>query len=569
MSPLNPALAAAHAGLTAPVTLRGSDLLTSELLNKDAAFSLEEREALDLRGLLPPRVLDIEDQVALELEHVRRKADPLERDIGRAALQDSNETLFYRVLIENLDEFMPVVYTPVVGQACQRFSHILRYSRGVWVTPDDAGRVADVLRHADRDEVRLIVVTDNERILGLGDQGCGGMPIPIGKLTLYTAGAGIYPALTLPVSLDVGTDNRALLDDPMYLGWRHERLRGQAYDDLIEEFVEAVLDVFPRALLQWEDFKQHNAIRLLDRYRRRIASFNDDIQGTGAVILAGIYSACRILGQPLAEQRFVLVGAGAAGTGIGRTIRAALRAEGADEETVRRAIVLVDSRGIVHADRPGLEADKVDLSMRADHGQAIGIEPIETELVRVIEAVKPTFLIGTSGRPGTFDRAVIEAMGRHVQTPIVLPLSNPTDKTEALPADILAWTGGRAIVATGSPFEPVEIDGRTRAIGQANNVFIFPGVGLGAIVAEVREVTDDLFLVAAQTLAAHVPEERLEAGSLYPSAHDLRAVTRAIAIAVVRTARDSGSGRAYHDDQIEAAVDAAIWFPEYVPYVPA
>jgi malic enzyme len=569
MSPLSAAHAAAHAGRPAPVVIRGAELLASELLNKDAAFSLEEREAFDLRGLLPPQVLDIEAQVALELEHVRRKVDPLERYIGLAALQDRNETLFYRMLIEHLDEFMPVVYTPTVGLACQRFSHILRYSRGVWVTPDDAGRVAEVLRNVQRDDVRLIVVTDNERILGLGDQGCGGMPIPVGKLTLYTAGAGIYPALTLPVSLDVGTDNRALLDDPYYLGWRHERLRGVAYDDLVEEFVEAVLDVFPRAVVQWEDFKQHNAIRLLDRYRRRIASFNDDIQGTGAVVLAGIFAACRHLGEPLAAQRFLLVGAGAAGTGIGRTIRAALRAEGADEATIRRAIVLVDSSGIVHADRPGLEQDKTDLAMRADLSAALGVGVDERDLAAIVEAVKPTFLIGTSGRPGTFTQEAIEAMARHARVPIVMPLSNPTDKTEAVPADILAWTGGRAIVSTGSPFEPVEIDGRTRAVGQANNVFIFPGVGVGAIVAETREITDDLFLVAARTLAEHVSDERLASGCLYPPVTDLRKVSRAIALAVVRTARDAGSGRAYHDDQLEATVDAAIWYPEYVPYFPA
>jgi len=569
MSPLNAAHAAAHAGEPAPVAIRGTELLTSELLNKDAAFTLEEREAFDLRGLLPPQVLDIDAQVVLELEHVRRKADPLERYIGLAALQDRNETLFYRVLIENLDEFMPVVYTPTVGLACQRFSHILRYTRGVWVTPDDAGRVAEVLRNVHREDVRLIVVTDNERILGLGDQGCGGMPIPVGKLTLYTAGAGIYPGLTLPVSLDVGTDNRALLDDPLYLGWRHERLRGAAYDDLVEEFVEAVLDVFPHAVVQWEDFKQHNAIRLLDRYRRRIASFNDDIQGTGAVVLAGILAACRLLGEPLAAQRFLLVGAGAAGTGIGRTIRAALRAEDADEATIRRAIVLVDSSGIVHADRPGLEQDKTELAMRADLSAALGIGVDESDLATIVEAVKPTFLIGTSGRPGTFTREAIEAMARHAPVPIVMPLSNPTDKTEATPADILAWTRGRAIVSTGSPFEPVEIDGRTRAVGQGNNVFIFPGVGVGAIVAETREITDDLFLVAARTLAEHVSDERLAAGCLYPPVTDLRTVSRAIALAVVRTARDTGSGRAYHDDQLEAAVDAAIWYPAYVPYIPA
>jgi malic enzyme len=569
MSPLRAAHDAARLGNPAQIPLRGAELLSDELLNKDSAFTADERAAFGLVGLLPPQVLDIGAQVALELEHVRRKADPLERYIGLAALQDRNETLFYRVLIENLDEFMPVVYTPTVGQACQRFSHILRYARGIWVTPADAGRIAEVLRNATRDEIRLIVVTDNERILGLGDQGCGGMPIPVGKLTLYTAGAGIYPAYTLPVSLDVGTDNQALRDDPYYLGWRHPRLRGPEYDDLVEEFVEAVLEVFPRAVLQWEDFKQHNAIRLLDRYRRRIASFNDDIQGTGAVVTAGILAACRLKGESIAAQRFVLLGAGAAGIGIARTIRAAMRAEGMPDDAIRRSIVLADSRGLVRADREGLDADKLEVAQVPEDAALLGLSGHTADLTEIVRAVRPHFLIGTSGQPGAFTEATIREMAAHVDRPVVMPLSNPTDKTEAVPADILAWTGGRAIIATGSPFAPVEMDGAAHVIGQANNVFIFPGLGMGAIVSEVREITDELFLVAARTLAEHVSAERLASGSLYPPAHDLREVSRAITLAVVRYAREAGTGRAFHDDQLEAAVDAAIWFPAYVPYTPA
>jgi malate dehydrogenase (oxaloacetate-decarboxylating) len=568
MSPLRTAHAAARLGQPATVPLRGAELLSDELLNKDSAFTEEERESLGLLGLLPPQVLGIEAQVALELEHVRRKSDPLERYIGLAALQDRNETLFYRVLIENLDEFMPVVYTPTVGLACQRFSHILRYARGIWVTPADAGRVADVLRNATRDDIRLIVVTDNERILGLGDQGCGGMPIPVGKLTLYTAGAGIYPAYTLPVSLDVGTDNKALREDPYYLGWRHPRLRGPEYDDLVEEFVEAVLEVFPHAVLQWEDFKQHNAIRLLDRYRRRIASFNDDIQGTGAVVTAGILAACRLKKEPLAGQRFVLLGAGAAGIGIARTLKAALRAEGVADDDIRRSIVLADSHGLVWKGREGLDADKVEVAQDQADAVAYGLAG-GADLATIIRAVRPSFLIGTSGQPGAFTEEAIRAMAENATVPVVMPLSNPTDKTEATPSDILAWTEGRALIATGSPFAPVEMNGVTHVVGQANNVFIFPGLGLGAIVSEVREVTDELFLVAARTLAAHVSDERLATGSLYPPAGDLRAVSHAIATEVARHAREAGTGRAYRDDQLEAAVDAAVWFPEYVPYTPA
>ncbi len=568
MSPLRAAHAAARLGQPATIPLRGAELLSDELLNKDSAFDLEERKALGLVGLIPPQVLDIGAQVELELEHVRRKVDPLEKYIGLAALQDRNETLFYRVLIENLDEFMPIVYTPVVGQACQRFSHILRYSRGIWVTPDDAGRVATVLRNAARDEVRLIVVTDNERILGLGDQGCGGIGIPVGKLALYTAGAGIYPAYTLPVSLDVGTDRQALLDDPYYLGWRHPRLRGRQYDDLVEEFVEAILEVFPHAVLQWEDFKQHNAIRLLDRYRRRIASFNDDIQGTGAVVTAGILAACRLKGEPISAQRFVLLGAGAAGIGIARTIRAAMRSEGVPDDEIRRAIVLADSHGLVRSDREGLDDDKQEVAQTPEGSALIGLPGQTADLTEIVRAVRPHFLIGTSGQPGAFTEETIREMAKHVDRPVVMPLSNPTDKTEAQPADILAWTDGRALVATGSPFAPVEHAGATHVIGQANNVFIFPGVGMGAIVSEVREITDELFIVAARTLVEHVSEERLATGALYPPAHDLREVSRAITLAVVRYARDAGTGRAYHDDQLEAAVDAAIWYPEYVPYTP-
>jgi malate dehydrogenase (oxaloacetate-decarboxylating) len=566
MSPLRAAHAAARSGHPASVPIRGAELLSDELLNKDSAFTAEERDALGLVGLLPPQVLDIGAQVELELEHVRRKADPLERYIGLAALQDRNETLFYRVLIENLDEFLPIVYTPVVGQACQKFSHILRYSRGIWVTPDDAGNIASVLRNAARDEVRLIVVTDNERILGLGDQGCGGIGIPVGKLALYTAGAGIYPAYTLPVSLDVGTDRQALLDDPFYLGWRHPRLRGRQYDDLVEEFVEAILEVFPHAVLQWEDFKQHNAIRLLDRYRRRIASFNDDIQGTGAVVTAGILAACRLKKESIATQRFVLVGAGAAGIGIARTIRAAMRAEGLSEEEIRRAIVLADSHGLVRNDREGLDDDKQEVALSPEDAAYHGLHGQTADLAEIVGAVRPHFLIGTSGQPGAFTEQTIREMAKHVDRPVVMPLSNPTDKTEAIPADILAWTDGRAIIATGSPFAPVEVDGVTHVIGQANNVFIFPGLGMGAIVSEVREITDELFLVAARTLVDHVSEERLATGSLYPPAHDLRKVSRAITLAVVRHAKKTGTGRAYHEDQLEEAVDASIWYPAYVPY---
>jgi len=564
---------------TLNVPFRNAELLERPLLNKDTGFDESERDAFGLRGLLPPRTSTIEEQVCLELEHIRRKGDDLERYIGLAALQDRNETLFYRVVLENLEEFMPIVYTPTVGRACQSFSHIMRRPRGLWITPADIDRIPDLLRNSRPDstvvrpsveDLRLIVATDNERILGLGDQGAGGMGIPVGKLALYTAGAGIYPAHTLPVSLDVGTDNEELLADPLYIGYRQKRLRGAEYDDFIEAFVSAILDACPRAVLQWEDFKQHNAIRILDRYRHRITSFNDDIQGTGAVVLAGILAAVRAIGRPLAEQRFVFLGAGAAGVGIARTVRAAMLAAGVDADAVKRAIATVDTKGLVFASRDQLDDDKREFALGSDALSFYGFGDLNPDdrrdLAEVVAAVKPTVLIGTSGTAGAFTEKAIREMAAHVDRPVIFPLSNPTVKTEAVPADIMAWTGGRALIATGSPFDPVVIDGSSHIVGQANNVFIFPGVGLGAIVAEAREITDEMFLLAAQTLSEMVSDERLAAGALYPAVSELREVSRQIAAKVVCQSRDCGVGRLYRDEEVLGAVDSAIWDPAYLPY---
>jgi malic enzyme len=542
------------------------------MYNKDAAFTDEERHWFGLHGLLPVNVLTLEEQLGLELEHVRRKADPLERYIGLAALQDRNETLFYRLLAENLEEFLPIVYTPTVGRACQEYSHILRRPRGVWITPDDTDRIPELLRNAAQQEVRLLVVTDNERILGLGDQGAGGMGIPVGKLAIYTAGAGIYPALTLPVSLDVGTDNQALLADPIYAGWRHPRLRGPAYDAFIDSFVAGVTSVFPRAILQWEDFKQHIAIRILDRYRDVLPSFNDDIQGTASVVLAGILAGLRHVGEPLRGRRFVFFGAGAAATGIARLVRAALVEAGADADEIRRSLILLDSKGLLGLERPGLDDDKREFALNAAELASLGLAA-GADLLRVVQAVRPAILIGTTATPSTFTEPIVRAMAETCPHPIILPLSNPTSRCEATPAQVLAWTDGHALVATGSPFDPVVVDGTTRQIGQANNAFIFPGVGLAAIIAGARTVSDAQFLVAARTLAARVSDERLAEGALYPSIGDLRAVSREIAVAVLCSfgtlngaplpAGDEGRAHA------EAAVDQAMWWPEYLPYEPA
>jgi malic enzyme len=563
MRPLPPPFDDIAAGRPARIGLRSSALLGARLLTKDLAFPTGERAAFGLTGLLPDRVLTIEEQVELELEHLRRKTDPLEQYIGLTALQDRNATLYYRLLSEHAAEFLPIVYTPTVGRACQEFSHILRRTRGLWVTPEDVDRIPELLRHSPYDDVRLIVVTDNERILGLGDQGAGGMAIPIGKLALYTAASGIHPALTLPVSLDVGTDNPFLLADPLYLGHREPRLRGVAYDRLVEAFVEGVQATWPGCVIQWEDFKQHNALRILDRYRDRVCSFNDDIQGTAAVVLGGILAAMRFRGEPLRDQRIVITGAGAAGIGIARLLRLALLDEGATPEEARLAIAVVDSRAAQRevarpADR--LAADGFDAT-------ASGTQPVR--LLDVIRVLRPTILLGATGMPGTFDEPAIAAIAAGADRPIVMPLSNPTTSSEAIPADVLRWSHGRALVATGSPFAPIEIDGRRHEFGQANNVFVFPGLGLGAIVSEARTMADDLFLVAAHALADEVSAERFASGALYPPVDDLRTVTRAVALAVARAAVASGIAGIGPGVDVPAAIDAAMWWPGYVPYQPA
>ncbi len=542
----------------------GRELLSSPELNKDGAFSDEERDAFHLRGLLPWRVLSMEEQVGLELEHIRRKSEDLEKYIGLAALQERNESLFYQVVMDNLEELAPIIYTPTVGQACRQFSHVVRRPHGLWITPDDSNRIPDLLRNTGRQDIRLIVVTDNERILGLGDQGAGGMGIPVGKLALYTAGAGIHPHRTLPISLDCGTDNQDLLADPQYLGYPRPRLRGEEYDSFIEAFVEAVLEVFPRALLQWEDFKQHNAIRLLDRYRRRIASFNDDVQGTAAVVTGGILAELRRRGERLSDHRLVFLGAGAAGTGIARMAQSMMADEGASPADRRRAVVILDSKGLVFEAREGIKDDTRPFALTAQEMAGFGFRPAPRYgLEEVVRRVAPTILIGVSGVANSFTEEAVREMARRCPAPIVMPLSNPTANSEATPAQVLEWSEGRAVVATGSPFPSVEVEGRMRLVGQANNVFVFPGIGLGAIVARAREVTDRMLLAAAVTLAGLVPPDRLAQGAMFPALSELRSISRAIALAVAREARDGGVGQLCSDELLERAVDEAMWVPEY------
>jgi len=556
------------AGLPISVEESGSELLGRRLLTKELAFSADERLELGLGGLLPDRVLSIEEQVGLEVEHIRRKTDDLERYIGLAALQDRNATLFYRVLAENLEEFLPIVYTPTVGQACQEFSHIVRRTRGIWITPTDRERVATVLRAAPFRDVRLIVVTDNERILGLGDQGAGGMAIPIGKLALYTAVSGIHPAVTLPVSLDVGTDNRILRDDPMYVGHAAPRLRGPEYDALVEAFVEGVEACWPGCLIQWEDFKGPNALRILDRYRDRVPSFNDDVQGTAVVVLAAALATLSQLGREWPTERVVLAGAGAAGIGIARLLRGAMARAGMPPDDISRSVLMVDSHGLVHAGRQDLDEAKRSLALPVELARELGLLGDSSgppSLAAVAARIRPTILVGTTGVAGTFGEPVIRALAVD-QRPVVLPLSNPTTLSEALPADILDWTDGRALVATGSPFPAVDRAGGRREVAQANNVFVFPGLGLGAIVSEARAITDGMLVAAARSIAAAVTPERFAAGALLPPIGDLRALARQVAIAVAEEARQSGVARIGPELAIAAEIDAARWWPAYVPY---
>jgi len=543
-----------------PVTGRGRTLLDNPILNKGTSFSDAERHALGITGLLPRHVSSMAEQLQRTLDQLRAKDSDLQKAIYLAGLHDRNETLFYRLVIDNLEETVPLIYTPTVAEVCREWSRIFRRSRGLYVTPDDRGDVAALLRNYGAPEIAVIVITDNERILGIGDQGVGGMGIPIGKLALYTAAAGIHPSLCLPISLDVGTDNAKLLGDPMYLGYRAPRLRGDAYWELVDEVVAAVREVFPGALLQWEDFGNSTSFRHLETYRNLVPSFNDDIQGTAAMVVAGLHAANRLLGQTMRDHRVVIAGAGSAGIGIFRQIMGAMVADGLTPQDARQRILVTDSKGLVVVGQE--QGNDFKREVAADPALAAAWGGVD--LGTVVANHLPSVLVGVTGQPGTFTEGMIGAMAAAHERPIVMPLSNPTTHTEAHPADIVAWSQGRALVATGSPFAPVMVDGAPRVIGQANNMFIFPGMGLGTVVSRAKTITIGMFLAAAEALAAHIDMDTLRSGALFPQITRVREVSRSVALAVAAQAAAEGVAEPLADP--EAAITAAIWEPTYLPY---
>lgn len=545
------------------VELRGSEVLKSPILNKDTAFPRSEREALRLSGLLPDAVDSFEQQLARVQAQMDLKTTDLGRHIFLSGLLDRNTTLFYRYLLDNLEAMVPIIYTPTVAEASRHWSKIFRRSRGLYITPRQRGAIAQILEARQFGDRPIVVATDNERILGIGDQGAGGMGIPIGKLALYTAAAGIHPDRTIPICLDVGTNNQELLDDPLYVGYRAPRLRGDEYDAFIEEFVVALGEVYPEALLQWEDFANRTSFSNLERYRDRIPSFNDDIQGTAAMAVAGLIAAGRASHHSIAEHRVVILGSGSAGVGIHDYIVDAMVDAGmARDEAVNRVFVL-DSKGLVVDSRDDLTTEKKGIAV---HASAIARWPGGPMwgLEEVVAQSRPTALIGVSGQAGAFTESIVRTAAADMDRPVVMPLSNPTSHSEATPEQIMHWTEGRALVATGSPFPPVNYDGRTHRIGQANNVFVFPGIGLGVLASRASRVTDGMFLAAAKALAAALTDDDLHAGALYPSIEGVRTVSRAVATAVFTQAIAEGVAADVTD--IEATIDAEIWSPEYLPY---
>lgn len=548
------------------ISYAGPSLLEMPLLNKGSAFTPQERIEFNLIGLLPQNVETIEEQVARVFNQYNQCVSDLDKHIYLRSIQDNNETLFFRLLDSHLDEMLPIIYTPTVGQACQEFSKIYRTHRGLFISYPERDRIDDILRSATKDQIKIIVVTDSERILGLGDQGIGGMGIPIGKLSLYTACGGISPAYTLPIVLDVGTNNRELLDDPMYMGWRHERVTGQQYEDFVAMFIEAVQRRWPDVLLQFEDFAQSNAMPLLEKYRDQLCCFNDDIQGTASVAVGTLLAACKAKNETLGEQVVVFVGAGSAGCGIAEHIIAAMQIQGLSESEARKRIFMVDRYGLLTEDMTGLLGFQQRLAQK--NGDVAGWAGSEAfpQLLDVVAHANATVMIGVSGQRGLFTEQVIREMHKHCAKPLVMPMSNPTSKVEATPEEILRWTDGNALVATGSPFAPVSINGRTVHIAQCNNSYIFPGIGLGVIASKASRITDKMLMAASNALAECSPMVTGLGDAVLPPLKDIQEVSKKIALAVAKQAQADGMALETSEEILLAAIERNFWIPDYRDY---
>ncbi|PHM37838.1 NAD-dependent malic enzyme [Xenorhabdus innexi] len=544
----------------------GPILLEFPLLNKGSAFTEEERSNFNLHGLLPQAVETIEEQAERAYRQYRDFKNDADKHIYLRNIQDTNETLFYRLLDAHLSEMMPIIYTPTVGEACEHFSDIYRRARGLFISYPNRAYIDDMLQNATKQNVKVIVVTDGERILGLGDQGIGGMGIPIGKLSLYTSCGGISPAYTLPVVLDVGTNNPQRLNDPLYMGWRHPRITGKEYDDFVDEFIQAVKRRWPNVLLQFEDFAQNNAMPLLTRYRNDLCCFNDDIQGTAAVALGSLIAASRAAGRQLKDQTVTFLGAGSAGCGIAEQIIAQMKSEGLSDEQARARVFMVDRFGLLTDKQPNLLDFQSVLVQKSSTLQSWDVDKDSLSLMDVVRNAKPTVLIGVSGQSGLFTEEIIREMHKHCERPIVMPLSNPTSRVEARPEDIINWTEGKALVATGSPFSPVQYEGQEFPIAQCNNSYIFPGIGLGVIASGAKRVTDDMLMAASRALADCSPLAQTGSGPLLPLIDDIQGVSRKIAKEVAKKAQIQGVATVTSEDALEEAIERNFWKPEYRIY---
>ncbi|CED71719.1 NAD-dependent malic enzyme [Aliivibrio wodanis] len=544
----------------------GPALLSTPLLNKGSAFSTTERKYFNLEGLLPEAIESIEEQTGRAYKQYQSFENDMDKHIYLRNIQDTNETLFYRLVQNHISEMMPIIYTPTVGAACENFSNIYRRGRGLFISYENKNRIDDLLNNATNQNVKVIVVTDGERILGLGDQGIGGMGIPIGKLALYTACGGISPAHTLPIVLDVGTNNPQRLADPMYMGWRHPRITGDEYKDFVEDFIQAVQRRWPQALVQFEDFAQKNAMPLLERYKNRICCFNDDIQGTAAVTVGSLLAACKAAGSSLAQQRVTFLGAGSAGCGIAEAIIAQMVSEGISDAQARSQVYMVDRWGLLQEGMPNLLDFQQRLVQKTENTKEWTSEEPNYSLVDVMRNAKPTVLIGVSGAPGLFSKEVIQEMHKHCERPIVFPLSNPTSRVEATPNDIIRWTDGQALVATGSPFDPVTHNGQTYPIAQCNNSFIFPGIGLGVLAIKATRVSDEMLQESSRALAECSPLAINGSGALLPPLEEIHTVSKKIAFAVAKKAIEQGYALEITDEALHQKIDQYFWKPVYRRY---